>query len=309
MELRGRDIGQAIKSRVRLANSRLVGTTNRFGRALFYQLVFGRKVPFASELTKVVSAWERKKKKGDIPVKRDVWEALYLRGTWDYMNEVDELARYSVITGYLQFLRPKSAILDVGCGEGILFRRYRPYGYSRYVGIDISQVAIDRLCREQDHKTHFIAADVETYVPQERFDVIVFNEALYYFHDPLEVIGRYTVALKEDGVVVVSTYAGSHRALSILRQVKNKLSLVDEVVTTHGSTSWVCSVFTASKTARLIGMLLVILAVALGVRPNRPYTRHASVLPKRAGESHRAVVAAARSHTIFRSKSPMMHRS
>ena len=225
------------------AKRKLVWAAQRLIRVVFYRYVFGRKVPFAGDLTRVISAW-------DTPV-QETWEAQYATGEWTYLRRLEELARYSVIIGYIQLLKPNSAILDVGCGEGILFHRIRPYGYSRYVGVDVSSVAISGLASEQNAQTSFIVADAEAYVPQEQFDVIVFNEVLYYFHNPLEAIGRYTQALRGGGVVVVSTYTGYTKAMAILRQMKAMLSLLDEVRVVHGPTSWRCSVFTAKPASKV----------------------------------------------------------
>ena len=55
---------------------------------------------------------------------------------------LDELARYSVIAGYLHHLRAGGSVLDVGSGEGLLADHLRPLGYSRYHGIDLSEAAI-----------------------------------------------------------------------------------------------------------------------------------------------------------------------
>ena len=125
-----------------------------------------------------------------------------------------------------------------------LFERFRPYGYSKYLGIDISETALTKLIEKQDEKTLFVKADAETYIPIEEFDIIVFNETLYYFHDPLKAVERYSRALKKDGVLVVSTYTASERAMSILQRLKATYSLLDESRTIHeaNSMSWICSV-------------------------------------------------------------------
>src|SRR5690348_2798439 len=47
------------------------------------------------------------------------WEAEYQNGRWEYMKNLEELARYSIIVGYVDYLKKGGAILDVGCGEGI----------------------------------------------------------------------------------------------------------------------------------------------------------------------------------------------
>jgi 2-polyprenyl-3-methyl-5-hydroxy-6-metoxy-1,4-benzoquinol methylase len=80
---------------------------------------------------------------------------------------------------YYTHYRPGGSLLDVGCGEGVLQRRLRALGYARYLGIDSSEEAIARAQTERDARTEFRCADAETYMPQDRFDVIVFNEVLY----------------------------------------------------------------------------------------------------------------------------------
>ena len=84
----------ALNKKVRILRHRLVQTAIQLARAFFHRLMFGQKVPFAGELTKVVSAWEQKNKKGDILVGQDGWEAPYLIGKWDFLNQLEELAHY-----------------------------------------------------------------------------------------------------------------------------------------------------------------------------------------------------------------------
>jgi 2-polyprenyl-3-methyl-5-hydroxy-6-metoxy-1,4-benzoquinol methylase len=124
---------------------------------------------------------------------KEKWETQYARGWWDYLGQMDQLGRYSVIAGYCNYIKPGGSILDLGCGEGILQEKMRAYGYSRYVGVDLSAEAIAGASNRRDDKTSFIAADAETYKPECSFDVIVFNELLYYLQDPVGLmrqIGR-----------------------------------------------------------------------------------------------------------------------
>ena len=49
------------------------------------------------------------------------WNEQYENGAWQYLNtEPLELARSSVIGVYYQTYGNRGAILDVGCGEGVL---------------------------------------------------------------------------------------------------------------------------------------------------------------------------------------------
>jgi SAM-dependent methyltransferase len=216
--------------------------------SVYYRAFFGRKMPLGRKLEGIVHAWERQQKLGDIPVSEDTWESQYLSGQWKYMMNLDELARYSVIVGYVSFLKPCGAILDVGCGEGILLRKLKPYGYSRYIGIEISKVALGSLTEIRDDKTSFVNADAEFYTPAAVFDVIIFNEVLCYFKEPMDTVGKYCSALTNDGILIVETYVNSIRSMSILDRLKRMYSLVDETRTNHvaNSRAWICSVFNAA---------------------------------------------------------------
>jgi 2-polyprenyl-3-methyl-5-hydroxy-6-metoxy-1,4-benzoquinol methylase len=159
------------------------------------------------------------------------------------MRDLDELPRYSIIAGYLQYLKPGGSVLDVGCGEGLLQQRLGLSGYSKYVGIDISETAINEASSRQDEKTSFICADAVTYTPNELFDVIVFNEALYYFDEPLKMVGKYIQYLNENGIFITCLYLNSERAASIWKRLKAVYNSLDEVKAANRSKSWIFNVF------------------------------------------------------------------
>ncbi len=170
------------------------------------------------------------------------WENQYVRGEWDRLEEIDELAHYSIITGYLQYVKQGPSLLDVGCGEGILQKRLDPRLYTFYIGIDLSQAAIDRASLNQDEKTFFFRKDAETYAPTDLFDVIIFNEALYYFDNPLEILYKYTNYLKKEGLFIVSMF-GSLRSALIWRRIKGDFTTLDETkIVRKGGSSWICKV-------------------------------------------------------------------
>ena len=137
-------------------------------------------------------------------VSRKRWEQDYSEGKWQYLDNVRQLGHYSLIIGYYMYYRPHSSVLDVGCGHGVLQRRLRALGYARYVGVDTSQHAIDQAKTERDDQTAFCCADAESYVPQETFDVIIFNEVVYYFSAPIDAVARLAQSLNPGGIVIIS---------------------------------------------------------------------------------------------------------
>jgi 2-polyprenyl-3-methyl-5-hydroxy-6-metoxy-1,4-benzoquinol methylase len=139
---------------------------------------------------------------------RELLDRQYATGVWDYLRGLEELSRFSVIAGYCHYLKNQGSILEIGCGEGLLPERFDGAKYSRYVGVDISAEAVRRAAARENAKTSFITADAAVYVTAERFDVIVFNECLEYFSDPLSVVRRYEPFLREHGIFIVSMFVG-----------------------------------------------------------------------------------------------------
>lgn len=208
---------------------------------LYYKLLFGRRFPGAESLARRVHAWELATGRGDAPASKETWDEQYRRGRWDFMKDLDELARYSVIAGLLRHLKPGGSILDVGAGEGILRDEMRPHGYARYVGVDLSEAAVARGAAQPDDRALFVAADAEAYVPEGRFDAIVFNESVYYFADPLATVARYQGFLEKDGLLIVSTFR-SRRADAIARRLIAAHGLLEEVAVTNRKGTWVVRV-------------------------------------------------------------------
>jgi 2-polyprenyl-3-methyl-5-hydroxy-6-metoxy-1,4-benzoquinol methylase len=171
------------------------------------------------------------------------WEAQYAAGRWDFLAELSELARFSVLAGYIYHLKPGGTILDTGCGQGVLLRRLPSSGYSRYVGIDLSGSAIAVAQEHANERSTFFAADCEEYSPTEHFDVIVFNEVLCCLGDPLRTVERYVRSLKAGGILLVSLCTAARGSSTILRGLKRAYATVDEVRVVHSGrkVSWVCT--------------------------------------------------------------------
>jgi 2-polyprenyl-3-methyl-5-hydroxy-6-metoxy-1,4-benzoquinol methylase len=155
------------------------------------------------------------------------WERDYASGRWSYLAGLDELAHYSVIVGYYAFLKPGGSVLDVGCGEGILQSRLAPHGYRRYLGIDFAANAINEVSTRRGPASDFQVADAATFTTDQTFDVIIFNESLYYFRDPLSVVEQYRAFLASDGVFIVSMVIARNH-IPIWNAISGVLEVVDE---------------------------------------------------------------------------------
>jgi 2-polyprenyl-3-methyl-5-hydroxy-6-metoxy-1,4-benzoquinol methylase len=140
------------------------------------------------------------------------WDELYSAGSWSHLGSLSEAPHYGVIAAYYAAVcRPSAAVLDVGCGHGVMVPYLRNVGYARYLGVDISAVAIEQANALADATTSFRALDVET-APMKSFapfDAIIINEVLYYFNSPFLMIRRLQKLLSPRGVLIISVCMGT----------------------------------------------------------------------------------------------------
>lgn len=166
----------------------------------------------------------------------------YKEGHWMPLREIHELAHYSIIAGYFQFLKKNGSLLDVGCGEGILQERIAPSNYSKYFGLDISQEAIKIAKIKADDKTFFTCTNLNDFEPAEKYDAIVFNEALYYVGNHEAVVKRYSQFLKPDGIFIFSNFLNQNKKISWADIEKYFPKYDETIVTNKYQKSWVCKV-------------------------------------------------------------------
>lgn len=130
------------------------------------------------------------------------WVQQYEHGGWDYLGGINQLARYSLLTGYLSFFGSRR-ILDVGCGTGLLRESMAGLDFDRYVGVDPVAVAIEQARRLADSRTEFVVGDAN--LPElSGFDAVVCNEILYCIPGPERLLDRARELLIPGGHLLIS---------------------------------------------------------------------------------------------------------
>jgi len=194
---------------------------------LYYRFLFGARFPGSDNLAQGVSALESRVARGDTPEPKDLWEDKYRSGRWEFMRELYEVPRYASIAALAHRLRPDGAILDIGCGEGLLQDYLAPFGYGRYLGIDLAEAAIEQAGGRIDDRTDFVAADAETFVPDGTFDVVIFNECVHYFHSPARSVTGYERFLTPDGLFIISAFR-TPRGDAIMREIVESYTVIEQ---------------------------------------------------------------------------------
>jgi SAM-dependent methyltransferase len=172
------------------------------------------------------------------PIGVDAWNRDYSAGNWRKVADISELGRHALIVGYVSRLASKPRILDVGCGEGILRSYFDAITFTSYLGTDISEVAVQQALAKKFRNSNFLVADFETAEPPGAFDVVIFNESIYYAHDPDMVFRRYWNALPQGGMIVVSIhrYRTGLRTFAIWRTLERQRvsTYASRIVNEHG---------------------------------------------------------------------------
>ncbi|MDD7909112.1 MULTISPECIES: class I SAM-dependent methyltransferase [Pseudovibrio] len=138
----------------------------------------------------------------------DGWDEEYRQGRWAFLRSLPESGRYGIIGMWLALTNSNEEILDIGCGEGLLYERLAPMGVKRYVGMDLAPAALE-IADVDPSIASLRAGDMHTFEPNEgeTFSAIIFNEVLHFAEDPGAVVARYVPYLKEDGVIALSMYS------------------------------------------------------------------------------------------------------
>lgn len=138
---------------------------------------------------------------------KDSFNRDHASGRWAYLaRSPAEAARLGAVAGYIRQFSPEGLVLDLGCGEAALLEHLGgDVAIGRYIGVDISDVALSR-AHIRRPSASLVSAAIEQYPPDRAVDVLVFNEVLYYLDDPLTAFCRYRHWLTPQGVAIVSWY-------------------------------------------------------------------------------------------------------
>lgn len=168
---------------------------------------------------------------GPPSMKRSIWDREFASGKWNFIDETAGDCVYA----YLEKYAANGSILDLGCGPGNTANELSATAYRDYVGVDISEVALEKArsrSRENGRaqRNRFYNSDFLDFVPDRQFDIILMRESIY--HVPASQVGtllvRYSTYLKPGGVFIVRVVTGNSASTKArVKIIENSFTIVE----------------------------------------------------------------------------------
>lgn len=100
-------------------------------------------------------------------------------------------------------IKPKTDVLDVACGTGVLISDYMERNVGSITGIDISPQML-RIAAQKFPQAKFICADAEKTEFDRNFDAVMIFNAFPHFPNPEGLIRQLSQFLKPGGTITVA---------------------------------------------------------------------------------------------------------
>lgn len=133
--------------------------------------------------------------------------AYYDYNAQEYFNTVNSADMSENCERFLNYLKPGSSIIDLGCGSGRDLKYFKEHGYLAE-GLDASK----NLCKlARDYSgCPVICTDFQNWKPDKQYDAFWANASLLHLEEEeiLDFFKEKTKYLKKDGIVYFSMKSG-----------------------------------------------------------------------------------------------------
>jgi SAM-dependent methyltransferase len=170
---------------------------------------------------------------GSKNIKKSLWNVEFSGGRWACL----ETAPGDPVYRYIEMYAANGDLLDLGCGSGSTANEIAIDTYRTYLGVDISDVAVGKAIRKTEEngrsdKNRFVQADCFGYATNDRYNIILFRDSIYYLprRKIKRMLDRYAEYLKENGVFIVRLHGGSDKNPRVEKIIESNFSVVEKHV-------------------------------------------------------------------------------
>ena len=138
------------------------------------------------------------------------WQQEYCSGKLDFLDRPHEQLRHAVIACMIAQHAP-GEVIDLGCGRGHQLSWLKPESVTRYIAVDVSPAALERL-PASPIPVEAVVSTIEEYRPPQRdIGAMVCAEALYFLDDPVAPLMRIAAEARSVKAIVISLLVPNER--------------------------------------------------------------------------------------------------
>lgn len=134
----------------------------------------------------------------------EYWKGFYSSEDFRFLEDPAEIGRFGIIAEIIFSFFTKPRVLDIGCGLGPLCRMFQQNKIQSYLGVDISDKAIE-IARQNYPEYSFSCKRAENITIDKPQDVVVLSEVLYYM-DYLAILEKAFSFLAPSGLLIASIF-------------------------------------------------------------------------------------------------------
>jgi trans-aconitate 2-methyltransferase len=113
--------------------------------------------------------------------------------------------------------RPEMSVVDLGCGTGEWTRELHEHlGAAETLGVDSSEAMLEKARAFAGEHVRFELADVESFEPGRRFDLVFSNAALHWVPAHEQLFPRLAGLVSEEGQLAVQMPANEEHASHVI---------------------------------------------------------------------------------------------
>ena len=129
---------------------------------------------------------------------------------WAIMNKDEgmEKGHHASVEHMFQLLdktyKEKYSVIDFGCGNGWVVRKFKNHSLCKVAhGLDGASAMIKKAMQADPNGMYF-NEDINTWAPQQKYDIVFSMETLYYFENPGKIINKiYDEVLNKQGTFIM----------------------------------------------------------------------------------------------------------